>query len=123
MNLVQFANDHFFRKEYWVVFAICFLAACAEKEEHLPIDKMSKVLLELHVAESYAKQLPSSAHPEQRGNEDSLKYFVAAILKENKIAEKEFTQSMDWYAKQPELLDSIYQQILNDVAVWQSKYN
>lgn len=97
--------------------------SCRREPEPLSIDKMSHVLLEMHVAESYSQYAPKDSSRQQLKNQDSLARYYALILKENKITEQDFKRSMAWYKKQPELLDSIYQQILADLSVWQSRIN
>jgi hypothetical protein len=82
---------------------------------------MSKILTEMYVAESYAQFVPKDSITLDSKNQDSLKKFLSATLVENNTNETEFKQSIDWYKSRPELFDSIYQQVLTDLAIWQTK--
>lgn len=84
---------------------------------------MGKILLELHLAEAYAQQLPKDSNHLSFKNEDSLIVFHAEILKKQDISEIDFQQSINWYKSRPELLDSIYQGILSEIAIMNSKHN
>ncbi len=112
-----------------IVFISCvyFIAAC-NKPAHLPMNKMSKILLKMHLAEGYAQVLPKN-EPLTDGksgsmvlkNEDSLLKYNAMILKEFNITKTDFQQSLQYYKRNPELLDSIYQMVLSDIAILQAE--
>lgn len=97
--------------------------ACKEKYTPLSHAKMSKILMELHIAESYAQFATKDSNQTSYKNEDTLLLYNAQILMNNKISEQEFQKSIDWYKVHPELLDSIYQKILSDIAILTSKHN
>jgi cytidyltransferase-like protein len=50
-------------------------------------------------------------------------YRPAEILKKYHISETTFKTNIDWYKMQPEMLDSVYQNILSEIAILQSKEN
>ncbi len=107
-----------------IFIALFFLmnaTACQQEPKPLSQDRMGKILTEMHIAESYAQFLPKDSDLTEIKNKDSLKKYIASILTENKTTETEFKQSMDWYKSRPELLDSVYQQVLSNIAIWQSK--
>ena len=101
-----------------VMFAIT-LFACS-KEKHLSIPVMSKILLKMHLAEGYAMVLPKDENKTLFKNEDSLLKYNAMILKEFKITKTDFDNSLQYYKKNPVLLDSIYQIVLSDIAILQA---
>jgi len=95
--------------------------SCNSAPEPLPLETMSKILTEMYIAESYAQFVPKDSITLDSKNQDSLKKFLSATLVENNTNETEFKQSIDWYKSRPELFDSIYQQVLTDLAIWQTK--
>jgi len=95
--------------------------SCNNTPEPLPLETMSKILTEMYVAESYAQFVPKDSTQLDSKNQDSLKKYVSAILFENNTNETAFKQSIDWYKSRPDLFDSIYQQVLTDLAIWQTK--
>lgn len=106
-----------------VLFLLSQLVSCTNKPEPIPMDKLSKILTEMHIAESYSQYVPKDTSLHEISNKDSLKIYISAILAENKVSEAAFKQSIDWYKSRPELLDSVYQQVLTDIAIWQAKIN
>ena len=54
-------------------------------------------------------------------NTDSLVIFTREIFTKNQVTEMEFLQSLEWYKSKPELLDSMYQNILSEIAILHSK--
>lgn len=114
-------------KKIAVISCIFFAVAC-NKSDHLPMGKMSKILLKMHLAEGYAQVLPKN-EPLTDGksgsmllkNEDSLLKYNAMILKEFNITKTDFQNSLQYYKRNPELLDSIYQMVLSDIAILQAE--
>ena len=82
---------------------------------------MSILLTEMHIAESYAQYVPKDSLATDMKNQDSLKKYIAAILLENNTTEQTFKESIKYYTAHPELMDSVYQQVLSNIAVWQTR--
>lgn len=120
-------SNRTFRKQSLHVLFICLFIAgavsCRQEPEPLPMDKMSHLLLEMHVAESFAQYAPKDSSRHELKNRDSLARYYSLILKENGLNEEDFRRSMAYYKKRPDLLDSIYQQILADLSILQSRIN
>ena len=95
--------------------------SCSETKPKLSVDKMSRLLLEFHLAESYAQQIRIDTLGRSMPNLDSLQSMNAALLKKYQMSETDVEQSLKWYCQQPELLDSMYQQMLSELAVMASK--
>lgn len=105
------------------VLTIGMVQSCGNEFKPLPIHKMSEVLLEMHIAESLSQQMPKDSNQTSYKNEDSLLVFNAEILNKYHISESTFKANIDWYKTQPEMLDSVYQNILSEIAILQSKEN
>jgi len=103
--------------------ALCSLVCCQTDKPPISIDQMSKVLLDMHLAESYAQQMPKPVDHYTLKNEDSLRKYHAGILKKYQLSEKQFLQDLHWYTNHPTLLDSVYQIMLTDIAILQTRNN
>ncbi len=104
-----------------ILFLAIWMMNCTNNKGILPQKKMTQVLLELHLAEALAQHLPKDSLQKDIKNQDSLAIFTKEIFTHNKVTEKEFLQSMEWYKSKPELLDSMYQNILSEIAILHSK--
>lgn len=100
---------------------LTFGNSCSQETKPLSTEKMSTILTEMHVAEAYSQFVGRDSLQSGMKNLDSIKYFDAAILKENNTTETELRQSIDWYKNHPDLLDSVYQQVLTNISIWQVK--
>jgi hypothetical protein len=94
---------------------------CNNNKGILTQKKMTQVLLELHLAEALAQHIPKDSLQNEIKNTDSLVIFTRGIFTKNQVTEKEFLQSLEWYKSKPELLDSMYQNILSEIAILHSK--
>lgn len=100
----------------------CF-TACRDAAPPLAPKKMGAVLLDLHLAEAYAQQIPRPEGQISMRNEDSLKVFQARILNRHGLGESAFREATKWYTSHPEMLDSVYQNILSEIAILAAKEN
>jgi len=106
---------------FFIFFLALLMVNCNNNKGILPQKKMTQVLLELHLAEALAQHLPKDSLQNEIKNQDSLAIFTKEIFTHNKVTEKEFLQSIEWYKNKPELLDSMYQNILSEIAILHSK--
>lgn len=97
------------------------MLSCAEEKPDIPPKKMKALLYEIHIAEALAQHLPKDSLQLTLKNTDSLKQFTADILLRYKITDKMLQESMDYYKKHPVLLDSIYTEMLSEIAVEQAR--
>ncbi|GBL34814.1 hypothetical protein EMGBS15_04090 [Filimonas sp.] len=119
---MQISYPSYFVKPAVVVsLTFVLLFSCKQEPEPLPMERMSQILTELYIAESYVQYLPKDSTRPEPSKIDSLKKFTAAVFAENRTDETEFKRSIDWYKSRPELLDSVYQQVLTDLSIWQTK--
>lgn len=101
---------------------ILFLSACSDgggkKSEYvLPEEKMISVLVDLHMAES-EKQLAGSDFADT-SRTDTISFYK--IFTKNKITKQEYDSSMQYYSKRPEMLDAIYDEVINELSRMQAE--
>jgi len=100
-----------------LAFATLIMAAsCSEEKEKPPVslDKMQWLLLDIHLAESYSVGLyPDSLKKKFDKNPDSLAVYYAAVFRHHHIDVDKFKEVMDWYKRHPEMLDSLYNRVLD----------
>jgi hypothetical protein len=94
------------------------LFACAPKKPKAPGDllnqnQMSDVLSEMHIADAIANGT-------KVGNQDSVNQaainFNQYILTKHNISHEQFTESFNFYKQNPELMDSIYAEVLTKLS-------
>ena len=111
------------RFPFILLLALALAGSCGEKPPPISSSRMTELLLQMHLAEAYAQQLPKDSLQVSLKNEDSLLVFNARILKHYGVSENDFRNSMEWYKARPDILDSMYQNILTEIAILQSKEN
>lgn len=100
-----------------------FLAVgCKSKMPSISQKEMTSILLDMHIADSYAQILPKTdSNSIELKNKDSLKKFYADIFQIHHINENEFKENLDWYGLNTIIMDSMYQSILADLSLLQVK--
>lgn len=100
-----------------VISFICCLSACKQGQETPPIpeEKMGKILVDIHLAETYSQGLGDSATNKFEKNSDSLTGFYTSILKHYDLSFKEFNEALEWYKERPVILDSLYGKVLTQL--------
>lgn len=110
-------------KKVIVIFACLFFNACSDKKTEsipqfiLPKEKMAGLLLDIHLLEASIglnsmgtdKVPPGSTIP----NFD--------VLKKNNISKKQYDENFEFYTQHPELLNEVYQLVLNDLSSMQAQ--
>jgi hypothetical protein len=99
---------------------LCFLIiSCKSKgvpKEFIQPDKMEKILIDIHLADSYISTMT---------NADSAKKVSAAyykgIYKKFSVDSVAYTRSMDYYYKHPDMLTDIYDNIKKDLGKTKTK--
>lgn len=105
----------FYRIFFLLLFIIITtLSGCREGQETPPVDreKMSAVLLDLQLSETYSQGLGDGVKNRFEKNTDSLTGFYASVLKHHKLNFEEFEEAMTWYKEHPMILDSVYNRML-----------
>lgn len=90
--------------------ALLSLAACNAGKPPVAEDKMAAVLVDIHLAEARASQIPadSNGHADMGRNLDSLAVFYQSVLQHHSLDTATFREAMNWYSAHPEQLDSVY---------------
>jgi Domain of unknown function (DUF4296) len=98
-----------------ILIATCIgllLAACGAGNSHLPIQKVADIVAQMQLAEAYASINPTTLDSAQqyfRGkNIDTLQRYYKIVLQRNNISKDQFSNSFSHYAKDPELMDSMF---------------
>lgn len=100
---------------------LLFVSACAEKKPPIPFNTFKNTLKDLHLAEA-AAGVPGTDFNAAFATDSSAR-FNAMVLKKNGLSEAQFREALTWYKDRPELLDSAYRLVLNDLTLMQSDIN
>lgn len=102
------AHQFFFRAlgVFLIILSACRPAASPE----IPPEKMQHVLMDIHFAETWSTFLQRDSNDQKSmlRQEDSLASFYQAVFRHHDITLDAFLQSLDWYKRHPEKMDSIY---------------
>ena len=96
-------------RQITIMLALLLTAGCHTEGDHLPPEKMQKVLLDIQLAEVYGSMAGTDSlkHTGLRNN-DSLIVYYHEVLAHHNITLQDFTQSLNWYRRHPDQLDSVY---------------
>ena len=107
-----------------IILSIVLLPACKEADSpHLPREKMLAVMTDIHMAEVYSTMVNDSTHKSLNKNMDSLAYYYRSVLKHHNVTEDEFSESLDWYSKNPAELDTVYISIMAEISMLEGVLN
>lgn len=99
-----------------IVLSLCCIGCSNGMEaadgQHMPQDKMEKVLLDLHMAEVYSSMVKDSLHESRSKDMDTLAVFYKDIFAHHGITQQEFDESYDWYRSHPTVIDTIYKRMM-----------
>lgn len=105
------------------IFTCLFLLACAEqKKEGIPSDILSKqkiadVMLDMHLLE--AAMSLNTYRPDIIKNGDPAASFD--VFDKHKITKDQYNESFEYYAQHPELLNEVYQIVLENLSKMQAE--
>ena len=104
-----------------LIFALSiFLLACGEEQKQvaipdniLPKEKMSQIIADIHIAEAEAnlRTLPDSSSKET--------ISFQKIFEKDSITKQQYEESLSFYIDNPELLNEVYEEVLNDLSKMQ----
>ncbi|MEO8794229.1 MAG: DUF4296 domain-containing protein [Daejeonella sp.] len=99
---------------YLVIILFLLISSC--QDEKLPKGilarpKMVSVLTDIQLVDSYVNQIP---YNDTLATLQSTEYYNA-IYRKYKISRKDFDKSLQYYSKQPKVLDSMYSQVLTNL--------
>jgi hypothetical protein len=99
-----------------LVAAVWILAACTRSPVDIPAtvlppERMCSVLTDLHIVQASA-----IVHPVGDSLKPSWPDFAPVVLERHRTTQAQFDSSLKWYAYHPELLDSIYKQVITELS-------
>lgn len=106
------------------VFVFIFLIACTEKQpETIPADvlsqeKMTAVLVDVHLVEATMNLNVMS--PGNIVIPDNYPLSID-VLKKHQITKKQYFDSFIYYTQHPDVLNKIYEEVINDLSKLQAK--
>ena len=94
------------------------LLACTSPKTEIPTEILSKmefasILKEIHVAEAAFEPNKSKGLENAK---NTLANSYQSIYKTHNITDTTFSKSLDYYAKNPEILEEIYSTVLGELA-------
>ncbi|MDX5345969.1 MAG: DUF4296 domain-containing protein [Hymenobacteraceae bacterium] len=110
-------------KKLFLLLPVFFLFQCkSEKEDTKPenllsADQMTNILIDVHIAEALTEihvPLYDSAQVMYERQEKQ-------ILKKHQVSEPQFRTSYDYYLKQEEVLDKIYERVIDSLSMMEVK--
>src|ERR1700744_5957983 len=93
--------------------------SCKSLPDNPPISvsKMSKVILDMQIAEIYSQGLGDSVKNKYEKNYDSLNSFYTSILKHHNITFEDYNNAINWYKNHPILMDSIFSSVSKELTL------
>jgi hypothetical protein len=104
-----------------IVISVLSCKQQSKDADHLPSKKMEQVLLDVHLAESYSALAIDSLHKAGEKNTDTLAAYYKTIFTHHGVTAEQFSQSLAWYKRHPEELDSIYEHMLPEITKMQAR--
>jgi hypothetical protein len=107
---------------YFIILLAAFImTGCRESEEELPKEVAGKqemigVLTDIQLAQS---SISVSATIDSSKN--SMQDFIPAILKQHKMEEDKFLESLKYYASKPEIFQEIYDSVITRLSKLQGE--
>ncbi|MDB5121642.1 MAG: hypothetical protein JWN56_2860 [Sphingobacteriales bacterium] len=96
-----------------VYFTLIFLTACTtntSKQDIIEPDKMVEVLTDIHIVDGYISTFRQSDTLKQRASS-----YYAAVYKHHHIDSLTYKNSLEYYSRNPKLLDTIYYKVNNQL--------
>ena len=112
-------------KKLLCVASFLFIAtACnqVDKSDVLPPEKMEGVLLDMQIAEVYSTIVDDSEHYVTNNNMDSLARYYNDIYRHHNVTPEVFAKSIAWYKRNPDKLDSVYNNIIPKLTKLETRY-
>ena len=107
------------RNFFFLLCCIFLFSACSTPEgDGIAPDKMKHILYDMNAAEVYCTLVKKedSGIIARGKNSDSLAHYYNEILAHYNVTRAEFDKSMLWYKSHPARLDSLYSNMLPDLA-------
>jgi len=105
--------------------SLCLTVSCKRKNresnDHIPAKQMEKIMLDVNVAEAYSTLVKDSLHKPGEKNTDSLAVYYKTIFDHYHVTEEQYKESIEWYKRHPDDLDTLFNNISPVVTRWQSQ--
>jgi len=85
--------------------------------------EMSKIILDIQIAEVYSQGLDDSVKNKFEKNYDSLNAFYASILKHHAVTYGDYNEAMEWYKNHPVLMDSMLGMVSKELTAVKKREN
>lgn len=104
----------------YTLYLVFLLCSCGQETEKIPSDilskeKMAQVITDIHIAEAETHLL---TFPDSSSNE---KISFLKIFEKHHITKEQYETSLSFYIDHPEMLNEIYQKVLNELSKMQGK--
>lgn len=109
------------REKIFLILLLAFLFSCKEKTVVIPDsvlskDTMANVLMDIQLEEAIISKLGiNDSLPK-----DSILKGFALIFQKHKISQEQFAKSFDYYKENPEMLEEIYDKVINELSEMQA---
>lgn len=107
-----------------LIFACLLFFSCSgsKKEVNIPAtilskQKMVEVMVDVHLLEASMSLNATSVDV----NNPATPTADFDVLKKNNISKKQYDESFDFYSQHPELLNEVYEIVLNDLSKFQAE--
>ena len=103
-------------------FLFLFLFSCKPKEVKIPVGILPKeqivnILTDVHLAEAALTYKSAKSDSAMQLAVDYYNY----IYQSRHVTKKQFDESLDFYTKHPELLEKIYEEVINELSKKQAE--
>ncbi len=99
-------------------FALTFFASCdfaGAPEGILPRDKMTRVLMDIQVVDSYVTSMPPDSVKKNKID------FYQSVFKKHETDSLQFTNSLEYYSRDPKKMQIMYEEIQTAIDTLQSE--
>ncbi|HEY4797902.1 MAG TPA: DUF4296 domain-containing protein [Bacteroidia bacterium] len=116
-------------KKLRIVALVLLLFSCGQEKKQvaipsdvLPVEKMAQVLTDVHYSEAEKHYLlPSGLSVPVADSIARLQIDFKKVFEKNKITKEQYDKSISFYLDHLELLNEVYQNVLNEVSKMQSE--
>ncbi len=101
-------------KHIWVIWLIFGVTACADyAAPPLPKEKMIAILKDIHIAEAKINRITT----ELDSGRVLMGMYEQQIYARHNVDEATYLKAFDYYMSEPQLMDEIYQQLIDTLAL------
>lgn len=85
----------------------------------IPADTMVQILVDIHLIEASLKV----KHAKKEENERFTEYYYDQLFEKHNINREQFDQSIEYYERDAEMIDKIYERVITELNKIQSQIN